>query len=214
MNIEVLHIAYVNLKYSLPKEFIMSFHNGLPNCNYYFIIKELGEESKGQFIYLGENTEKYVTFSVLIAKEVTRNSKNGEELQNPYLTDYNIDTSILSNLVNKSCWRINVNTNMIIKNGKRLKLNTKIERTSLVEAPPLGVVQFANICPCAAAWIAHKVSEEEGSYASHFYCQLWERFKELSFHSCRFARFNWHSFAQLLLWRSQLWLSDMVRKAL
>ena len=40
---------------------------------------------------------------------------------------------------------------MIIKNGKRLKLNTKIERTSLVEAPPLGVVQFANICLCAAA---------------------------------------------------------------
>ena len=103
VNIEVLHIAYVNLKYSLPKEFIMSFHNGLPNCDYPFIIKELGEESKGQFIYLGQNTEKYVTFSVLIAKEVKRNSKNGEELQNPYLTDYNTDTTILSNLVNKSC---------------------------------------------------------------------------------------------------------------
>ena len=28
---------------------------------------------------------------------------------------------------------------------------TKLERPSLVKAPPLGLVQFAYICPCAAA---------------------------------------------------------------
>ena len=37
-----------------------------------FIIKDLTEELKGRFIYLGKNTEKYITFSVPVEKEVTR----------------------------------------------------------------------------------------------------------------------------------------------
>ena len=36
---------------------------------YHFIIRELAEECKGQFECLGENTEKYITFSVPIKKE-------------------------------------------------------------------------------------------------------------------------------------------------
>ena len=38
----------------------------------HFVIKELPEESKKQFICLGKNTEKYITFTVAIEKEVTR----------------------------------------------------------------------------------------------------------------------------------------------
>ena len=37
--------------------------------DYHFIIKELAEEFKGQFECLGENTEKYITFSIPIKKE-------------------------------------------------------------------------------------------------------------------------------------------------
>ena len=33
-------------------------------------MKELAEKFKGQFEYLGENTEKYITFSVQINKEL------------------------------------------------------------------------------------------------------------------------------------------------
>ena len=36
-----------NLKYSLPKEILIVFHNG-SNYDYYFIIKVLAEEFKGQ----------------------------------------------------------------------------------------------------------------------------------------------------------------------
>ena len=36
---------------------------------YHFIIRESAEEFKGQFECLGENTEKYITFSVTIKKE-------------------------------------------------------------------------------------------------------------------------------------------------
>ena len=62
----------------MPKK-ILVFHNG-SNYDYHFIIKELAEEFKRQFICLGENTEKYITFTVPIKKEVTRIDKNGDEI--------------------------------------------------------------------------------------------------------------------------------------
>ena len=45
------------------------------------------KEFKGQFISLGENTEKYITFSVPIEKEVTRIERMAKKSQKPYLTD-------------------------------------------------------------------------------------------------------------------------------
>ena len=44
------------------------------------IIKRLAELLEGQFNCLGENTEKYITFSVPIKKEVARIDKNREEI--------------------------------------------------------------------------------------------------------------------------------------
>ena len=45
--------------------------------DYHFIIKELAEEFEGEFECLGENTEKYITFSVLVKKETSKKDKNG-----------------------------------------------------------------------------------------------------------------------------------------
>ena len=67
------------LKSSVPKKVSVIFHNG-SNYNYYFIIKELVEEFKKQFTCLGENTGKYITFTVPIEKEVMRIDENGEEI--------------------------------------------------------------------------------------------------------------------------------------
>ena len=66
------------LKYSAPKKIPIVFHNG-SNYDCHFVIKELAEEFKKQFTYLGENTEKYITFTDPIEKEITRIDKNGEE---------------------------------------------------------------------------------------------------------------------------------------
>ena len=44
------------------------FHNG-STYDHHFIIKQLPEESECQSECLGENTEKYITFSVPIKKE-------------------------------------------------------------------------------------------------------------------------------------------------
>ena len=65
-----------NLK--LSNEIPLVFHNG-SNYEYCFIIKELGNEFEGQFECLGENTEKYKTFSVPIKKEFTKIDKDGNE---------------------------------------------------------------------------------------------------------------------------------------
>ena len=56
-----------NLRYNVPKEIPIGFHNE-SNYDYNFIINELAEEFKKQFICLGENTEKYITFTVPIEK--------------------------------------------------------------------------------------------------------------------------------------------------
>ena len=46
-----------NLRYKIPKEVPVVFHNGF-TYDYHFIIKELAEEFEGDFECLGENTEK------------------------------------------------------------------------------------------------------------------------------------------------------------
>ena len=50
------------------------------NHDYHFIIKKLVGEFKNQFTCLRENSEKYITFTAPIEKEVTRIDKNGEEI--------------------------------------------------------------------------------------------------------------------------------------
>ena len=50
-----------NLRYKIPKEIPVIFHNG-STYDYHFIIKELAEEFEGEFECLGANTEKYNFF--------------------------------------------------------------------------------------------------------------------------------------------------------
>ena len=54
-----------NLRYKIPKEIPIVFHN-----YYHFIIKELVKEFEGNFECFGEDTEKYITFSVPIKKKI------------------------------------------------------------------------------------------------------------------------------------------------
>ena len=58
-----------NLRYKTPKEIPVVFHNS-STYDYHFTIKQLAKEFDGRFECLGENTEKYITFSVPIEKEL------------------------------------------------------------------------------------------------------------------------------------------------
>ena len=58
-----------NLRYKTPKEITVVFHNG-STYDYHFIINQPAKEFKGRRESLGENREKYITFSVSIIKNL------------------------------------------------------------------------------------------------------------------------------------------------
>ena len=74
IRLEIIDIC--DLRYKIPKEIPVVFHNG-STYGYHIIIKELAEEVEGEFESLGENTEKYITNSVSIKKENTEKDKDG-----------------------------------------------------------------------------------------------------------------------------------------
>ena len=80
------------------------FHNGSP-YDYHFIIKELVDEFEGEFECLGENTEKYITFSAPIKKEITKKVKKGNDkitkisYKIKFIDSYRFMSTSLSNLV-------------------------------------------------------------------------------------------------------------------
>ena len=85
-----------NLRYKIPKEIPVVFHNG-STYDYHFIIKELAEEFKGQLECLGENTEKYITISMPIKKELD----NGKTVtcKIKFIDSFRFMSTLLSNLV-------------------------------------------------------------------------------------------------------------------
>ena len=85
-----------NLRYNTPKKIPIVFHNG-STYDYHFVIKKLAEEFKSDFECLGENTEKYITFSVPLKKE----NDNGEIItcKLKFIDSYRFMQSSLSKLV-------------------------------------------------------------------------------------------------------------------
>ena len=108
-----------NLKYNVLKNFLKDFHNGW-NYDHCFIVIELAEEFKKQFIWLVENIEKHITFAIPIEKEVTRIDKNGEKITQ------NLSDIWSSILFLKKFVKLNVNLDMKIKNEKLVELSISI----------------------------------------------------------------------------------------
>ena len=85
-----------NLRYKVPKIIPIVFHNG-STYDYHFIIKQLAEDFKGQFECLGENTEKYITFSVPIKKELDNGKTITYKLK--FIDSFRFMSTSLSSLV-------------------------------------------------------------------------------------------------------------------
>ena len=88
-----------NFRYKVPKEILVVFHND-STYDYHFIIKELAKEFEGNFECLGENTEKYITFSVPIKKK-TDNKDLEITYKIKFIDSYRFMSSSLSKLVDK-----------------------------------------------------------------------------------------------------------------
>ena len=92
-----------NLRYQILKEIPVVFHNG-STYDYHFIIKELAEEFKGQFECLGGNTEKYITFSVPIKKELDNGKTVTYKIK--FIHSFRFMSSSLSSLVDNLSKRL------------------------------------------------------------------------------------------------------------
>ena len=86
-----------NLRYKVPKEIPIVFHNG-STYDYHFIIKELVKEFDANSECLGENTEKYITFSVPIKKKI-ENKDLEITYKIKFIDSYRFMSSSLSKLV-------------------------------------------------------------------------------------------------------------------
>ena len=115
-----------NLRYKIPKEIPVVFHNG-STYDYHFIIKELAKEFEGNFECLGENTEKYITFSVPIKKKI-----DNKDLEITYkikfIDSYRFMSSSLSKLVDNLSEGIHNNKcSDCESNLDYIKINKKME---------------------------------------------------------------------------------------
>ena len=72
-----------NLKYKVPKNIPVAFHNGSSYDNH-FVIKQLAKDFNGYFNCISENTEKYITFSVTVLKERGIADKNKKKKFDAY----------------------------------------------------------------------------------------------------------------------------------
>ena len=105
-----------NLRYKVPKNIPVIFHNG-STYDYHFIIKELACEFEGNFECLGENTEKYITFSVPIKKKI--DNKNIDiTYKIKFIDSFRFMATSLSKLVD------NLTDN--IHNGKCIKCKSNL----------------------------------------------------------------------------------------
>ena len=86
-----------NLRYKVPKEILIVFHNG-STYDYHFIIKELVKEFEGDFECLGEDTEKFITYSVPIKKKI-ENKDLEITYKIKFIDSYRFMSSSLSKLV-------------------------------------------------------------------------------------------------------------------
>ena len=145
----------------MSKEIYVVFDNR-SNYDYCFNIKELVKKFEGEFNCSRENTEKQKTFLVSITKEVKRIGKTREFAKTISYKLQFIDSTrfmaiLLSNFydnLTEGFIILNINMDMIIKNGKCVELNAKI--VSVFWNIQLLKMLYENKNPCAAIRITKK----------------------------------------------------------
>ena len=101
-----------NLRYKIPKEIPVVFHNG-SLYDYHFIIKELVKEFEGNFECLGENTEKYITFSAPIKKKI-ENKDIEITCKIKFIDSYRFMSTSLLKLVDNLSEGLHYNVNLVL----------------------------------------------------------------------------------------------------
>ena len=84
-----------NLNYKVPKDIPIIIHNA--SYDTHFIINQLAIEFKGELNCIGDNMEKYITFSVTIKKECDNSKTSTHKLK--FIDSFRFMLTSLSELV-------------------------------------------------------------------------------------------------------------------
>ena len=173
-----------NLRYKTPKEIPAVFHNG-STYDYHFIIKQLAKEFKGQLECLGENTEKYVSFSVPIKKELDNGKPITYKLK--FIDIFRFMSTSLSCLVDnlyeiysKKCRGKNCESKCDFIGLENNKLNYKCNECKKRQLKPInGVIKkFSNTYEFCNGHIDKFILLLRKGVYAYEYMDSWERFDE------------------------------------
>ena len=175
------------MRYKVPKEIPVVLHNG-STYDYHFIIKELVKEFDGNFERLGENTEKYITFSVPLKKKI-KNKVIEITYKIKFIDSYRFMSSSLSKLVdnlsegihNNKCVDCNYCLDYIkIKNKKLLLKCLNFNACYRKKINKDLIKKFKNTYSFCNNDINKFVSLLRKGVYPYEYVDNWERFSEIS----------------------------------
>ena len=163
------------------------FHNG-SIYDYHFIIKKLEKESEGNFECLGENTEKYITFSVPIKKKI-ENKDLEITYKIKFIDSYRFMASSLSKLFDNLSEGIHNNkfsdcrSNLDyikIKNEKLILECCNCKQRYKKKSNKELIKRFASTCSFCNNDLNKFILLLRKSVYTYKYMDNWERFNETS----------------------------------
>ena len=179
-----------NLNYKVPKDIPIIIHNA--SYDTHFVINQLAEEFKGELSCIGENMEKYITFSVPIKKECDNGKTITYKLK--FIDSFRFMPTSLSELVdntsgifnsiecksciekikiNSECCFVGLKNNRLIYRCKECKEEWKRQIEGLIQKFS-SIYQFCNGNLNKFVLLLRK-----GVYP-HEYMDSWEKFDEIA----------------------------------
>ena len=139
-----------NLIYKVPKDIPIIIHNA--SYDTHFIINQLAEEFKGELNCIGENMEKYITFSVPIKKECDNGKTIAYKLR--FIDSFRFMSTSLSELADNMSGKFNsIESKSCTENNRCEECEKIIE--GLIKMFP-SIYQFCNSDLNKSVWLLRK----------------------------------------------------------
>ena len=173
-----------NLRYKTPKEISVVLHNG-STYDYHFIINQIAKEFEGKLECLGENTEKYIIFSVPINKEFDNGKTITYKLK--FIDSFRYMSTLRSSLVDnlsetysKKCRDKNYKSRCDFIRLKNNKFYYKCNKCKKRQLKPINelIKKFPNLYQFCNGDINKFVSLLRKAVYPYEYMDSWEIFAE------------------------------------
>ena len=175
------------MRYKTPKEIPVVFHNG-STSDYHFLINKLAKEFYGQLKCLGENTEKYITLSVPISKELDNGKTITYRLK--FIDSFRFMSTSLSSLVDNLSEKLHQSDKckdckseldyMSVKDNQLIFQCLECKKNYKKDFNKESTKRFANRCEVCNEDINKFILLLRKGVYPYEYMDSWERFNETS----------------------------------